>query len=154
MDKENKDSNLQNESIFGNSQRAQKSASDKDTYVSPLVEGIQKKHQAESERLKGNEAVKSKDFSEAVYHYTNSIDLNPKEAFTYANRSMAYLKQKIYANALMDASEAIKLKPGYLKAHHRRGKAYTGLGKYEEAIRDFQYILENEPENKDVNKDL
>lgn len=46
------------------------------------------------------------------------------------------------------------MKPGYLKAHHRRGKAYLSLNKYEEAIKDFQYILENEPENKDVNKDL
>ena len=46
------------------------------------------------------------------------------------------------------------MKPGYLKAHHRRGKAYLSLNKFEEAIKDFQYILENEPENKDVNKDL
>ena len=77
--------------------------------------------------MKGNEAVKSKDYGEAVYHYTNSINMNPNEAFTYANRSMAYLKQKLYKNASEDASEAIKLKPGYLKAHHRRGKALTGL---------------------------
>jgi len=46
------------------------------------------------------------------------------------------------------------LKPGYLKAYHRRGKAYAALDKNAEAIKDFQYILEEEPENKDVNKDL
>ena len=49
---------------------------------------------------------------------------------------------------------AIKLKPGYLKAHHRRGKGYVGLNKYEMAIKDFRYILECEPDNKEVNKDL
>jgi hypothetical protein len=40
MDKENKDSNLQSESIFSNSQKGQKSEKEKDSYVSPLVEGI------------------------------------------------------------------------------------------------------------------
>jgi tetratricopeptide (TPR) repeat protein len=44
--------------------------------------------------------------------------------------------------------------PGYLKAYHRRGKAYSALAKYELAIKDFQFILEEEPDNKDVNKDL
>ena len=41
-----------------------------------------------------------------------------------------------------------------MKAIHRRGKALAALKKYDEAIKDFQYILEAEPENKDVNKDL
>lgn len=109
---------------------------------------------AEQDRMKGNEAVKAKDYSEAVYHYTNSINLDPNEPFSYANRAMAYLKQKIYKNAVEDATKAIELKPGYLKAHHRRGKALTGLDRFEEAIKDFQYILEEEPDNKDVNKDL
>ena len=104
--------------------------------------------------MKGNEAVKSKDYSEAVFHYTNSINMNNTEAFTWANRSMAYLKQKLYKNAMDDATKAIKLKPGYLKAHHRRGKALVGMKFYEKAIKDFQYILEEEPDNKDVNKDL
>jgi len=104
--------------------------------------------------MMGNEAVKAKDYSEAVYHYTNSIKHDPNEPFTYANRSMAYLKQKIYTNAAADATKAIELKPGYLKAHHRRGKALSNLDRFEEAIKDFQYILEEEPDNKDVNKDL
>lgn len=67
---------------------------------------------------------------------------------------MAYLKLKNYANVIEDANEALRLKPGYLKAHHRRGKAYASLNQYEMAIQDFQYILEEEPENKDVNRDL
>lgn len=67
---------------------------------------------------------------------------------------MAYLKQASYRQCIEDADKAIELKPGYLKAHHRRGKAYAALNKHDDAIKDFQYILEEEPENKDVNKDL
>jgi len=46
------------------------------------------------------------------------------------------------------------LKPDYLKAYHRRGKAWYALNKYEMAIKDFQYILEKEPENTEANKEL
>ena len=38
-----------------------------------------------------------------------------------------------------------------MKAYHRRGKAYLATKKYELAIKDFQYILEKEPDNKDMN---
>lgn len=48
----------------------------------------------------------------------------------------------------------MELKPGYLKALHRRAKAYHALGKYEWAVRDFHIILEQEPENNAVNNEL
>jgi tetratricopeptide (TPR) repeat protein len=67
---------------------------------------------------------------------------------------MAYLKMKLYKNAVEDSNSALELKPGYLKAIHRRGKAYAALGEYEKAIKDFQKILEEEVDNKEVNKDL
>jgi len=67
---------------------------------------------------------------------------------------MAYLKIKDYGRVIEDASQAIKLKEDYLKAYHRRGKAYQATNKFELAIRDFQYILDKEPGNKEVNKDL
>ena len=51
---------------------------------------------AENERLKGNEYMKSKDYREAVNSYTKSIDFDANQAFTFANRAMAYLKMKSY----------------------------------------------------------
>jgi len=36
-----------------------------------------------------------------------------------------------------DANAALKIEPKYLKAFHRRGKAYFELRKYELAIKDF-----------------
>jgi tetratricopeptide (TPR) repeat protein len=50
---------------------------------------------------------------------------------------MAYLKLKEFKNCIFDANKAIEIKPDYLKAYHRRGKAYHSLHKYEEAITDF-----------------
>ncbi len=80
--------------------------------------------------------------------------MNPGDAATFSNRAMAYLKTKEYARALEDAESAIKLKEDYVKAYHRRGKAYLSLNKVEMAIRDFQYILEKEPSNKEAMSEL
>jgi Flp pilus assembly protein TadD len=33
---------------------------------------------------------------------------------------------------------------------HRRGKAYLALGNYEEAIQDFQDVMQIEPNNTEV----
>lgn len=75
-------------------------------------------------------------------------------AFSYANRAMAYLKLEEYAKVIEDADEALKLKPGYLKAYHRKGKAYGCLEQYEKAVENYQIILKQEPSQADVLKDL
>ena len=105
---------------------------------------------AENERLKGNEFIKARDFTEAITCYTRALEIHPSDAATFSNRALAYLKTKEYARALEDAESAIKLKDDYIKAYHRRGKAYASLNKLELAIRDFQFILEKEPHNKEA----
>ena len=142
------DDGQENQSIFSNGIAIQREVK------STVAENYEKKQAAENERLKGNECVKSKEYAEAVACYSRSLELNGTEAFTYANRAMAYIKMKDYRKAIEDANTALKLKPGYLKAYHRRGKAYAALNEHELAIKDFQTILEAEPENKEVNKDL
>lgn len=92
---------------------------------------------AENERLKGNEAMKAQDYNDALMSYTMSIELDPTEAAAYCNRAMVYLKMKNFSKAIDDANEALKLKPEYLKAYHRRGKAYAAVNKLELAIKDF-----------------
>jgi tetratricopeptide (TPR) repeat protein len=96
----------------------------------------------------------SKDYKEAVDCYTKSIQLFPNDPATFSNRAMAYLKLKEFARVIEDSNEAIKLKSDYIKAYHRRGKAYVAVNKLEMAIRDFQYILEKEPNNKEAMNEL
>jgi tetratricopeptide (TPR) repeat protein len=56
---------------------------------------LQQKRFAEDERLKGNEFMKSKEYQDAVNCYSKSLEIM-KEAATYSNRAMAYLKLKNY----------------------------------------------------------
>lgn len=104
--------------------------------------------------MKGNECMKSKEYETSIDCYTKSIEIFPDEPATFSNRAMAYLKLKQYKNAIKDADKAISLKPDYIKAYHRRGKAHLGIKHYEAAIKDFQYILERDPHNKEINRDL
>ena len=73
--------------------------------------------------------------------------MNPNEAATYCNRAMAYLRLKNYARCIEDADKTLEMEPEYVKAFHRRGKAYLATNKFELAIRDFQFILEKNPDD-------
>jgi tetratricopeptide (TPR) repeat protein len=97
--------------------------------------------------------MRSKEYQEAIDCYTKSLNIS-EEAATYSNRAMANLRLRAFAKTIEDSNNALRLDPTYLKAHHRRGKAYLSTKKYELAIKDFQVILEKEPDNKDINRDL
>mgnify|MGYP000506771745 CR=1 FL=1 len=50
--------------------------------------------EAENEKIKGNELMKTKEFDEAINHYNKSIELNSEEATTYCNRALALIRLK------------------------------------------------------------
>lgn len=54
-------------------------------------------------RLKGNEYMKSKEFSEALNFYEKALQLNPKDASTHCNKAMAYLKLKNFSKTVESA---------------------------------------------------
>lgn len=64
-----------------------------------------------------------------------------------SNLNVAVLDWK---SALNDSNKALDIDPKYTKALHRRGKAKLELKEYEDAITDFQKILEIEPNNQEV----
>ncbi len=82
------------------------------------------------------------------------MDIFQGEAATYCNRALAYLKLKNFGRAIEDCNKAVELKPDYVKAYYRRGKAYASTNKFELAIKDYQHFLEIEPGNPDINKEL
>lgn len=80
------------------------------------------------------------DFEAAIELYSKAIECNPTIAIYYGNRSFAYLKTECFGYALDDASKAINLDKGYIKGFYRRAGAYMSLGKFKEALRDFEYV--------------
>ena len=64
---------------------------------------------------------------------------------SYCNRALVHLKMKNYELCIKDCEKTPSLDKKYLKAYHRRGKALVQLLKYEDALCDFEYIMDKEP---------
>ena len=111
---------------------------------------IERKQEANNEKIKGNELMKTKEYDEAIKHYTKSIRLDDFEPTTYANRALAYIKNTEYGKGLEDCNRAIDLKNDYIKAYYRRGICYTGLKKFKEGMYDFLLVLNDNPSNNDI----
>ncbi|XP_057657119.1 serine/threonine-protein phosphatase 5 [Diorhabda carinulata] len=105
---------------------------------------------AEKYKSDANESFKKQDFNNAIELYTKAIEKNPTVAVYYANRSIAYLKTECFGYALTDASKAIELDKSYVKGYYRRAAAHMSLGKFKEALKDYEYVTKVRPNDKDA----
>lgn len=113
-----------------------------------------RKHLADSEKEKGNEAFYAKDWAEAEAYYGRSLHFRTDDPSTWANRALVRLKLQNPSGALHDCDRALEANPRYMKALHRRGKALHELKRYEDAVRSFQLALAESPGNAQINGDL
>ncbi|NWR64209.1 TTC31 protein, partial [Bucorvus abyssinicus] len=91
---------------------------------------------------RGNEAAQHGCYAEAVQAFTAALRLNPVEHRLFGNRSFCYERLQRYEEALGDALEALRLRPGWLKGLFRKGKALRGLQRYAEAANTFAELLQ------------
>jgi stress-induced-phosphoprotein 1 len=115
---------------------------------------MDKREQAELAKEKGNQAVKSKQYDEAISHYTEAIKLDPTNHVYYSNRSSVYAAKKDFVNALKDGEKAVEINSTWSKGYLRKGIAQFYLGKYEAAINTFNKGLELGPDNAQLKKYL
>lgn len=102
-----------------------------------LAEGAER---ADAARRAGTAAFRAGDFAAAAERYTEAVRFvasggRPRfdVATLYSNRSAAFAAVGRHARALADAEEAVSHKPGWAKAHLRRGVACEGLKHHQEA---------------------
>lgn len=84
--------------------------------------------------------LSDKDFNKAIELYTKAIELDSSNAVFYANRSLAHLRQESFGSALQDGIAAVSSNPSYLKGYYRRAAAQMSLGKFKQALSDFEYV--------------
>lgn len=105
-------------------------------------------------KSKGNAALQSENFTEAIKFYTEAINLDPSNHILFSNRSAAYAKVNNYEQSLKDAEQTISLKSDWPKGYSRKGAALELLEKYDEAIVTYQEGLKIEPSNSLLNDAL
>ncbi|PSS17650.1 Serine/threonine-protein like [Actinidia chinensis var. chinensis] len=109
---------------------------------------------AEEIKLLANEAFKAHKYSQAIALYSQAIELNSQNAVYWANRAFAHTKLEEYGSAIQDASNAVEVDPKYSKGYYRRGAAYLAMGKFKEALKDFQQVKKLCPNDPDAAKKL
>ena len=96
---------------------------------------------------KGNHLVQERKYQEALDCYTKAIELDKNDPILYSNRSAMYYNLNDFENALLDAEEAIYLKPDYAKAYLRKGNALENQYKYQEALDTYKIGLQKDKNN-------
>ncbi|KAJ3693881.1 hypothetical protein LUZ60_009361 [Juncus effusus] len=109
---------------------------------------------AEELKVSANEAFKSNKFAQAIELYSEAIELNESNAVYWANRAFAHTKLEEYGSAVLDATKAIELDPKYSKGYYRRGAAYLAMGKFKDALKDFQQVKRLCPKDPDATRKL
>ncbi|XP_072939296.1 stress-induced-phosphoprotein 1 [Epargyreus clarus] len=99
---------------------------------------------------KGNAALSSGKYDEAIEFYTEGIKLDPKNHVLFSNRSAAHAKAGNYAAALEDANTTVAINPSWSKGYSRKGSALAYLGRHDEAIAAYEKGLELEPGNQQL----
>ncbi|CAN4103147.1 unnamed protein product [Withania somnifera] len=109
---------------------------------------------AEELKQLANEAFKGHKYSQAIDLYTQAIELNSDNAVYWANRAFAHTKLEEYGSAIQDGTRAIEIDPRYSKGYYRRGAAYLAMGKFKDALKDFQQVKKLCPNDLDATKKL
>ena len=123
------------------------------------------KHQAERQKMCGNQSFQNGEYAQAAVHYTMAIDHansaqdtgsaagyvepNPLIHVCYANRAACFLKLGQHDKALQDSDSCIEEVPEFVKGHFRRGLALHAMQRFREALPSLGKALELEnPKNK------
>ncbi|TRY87256.1 hypothetical protein DNTS_031757 [Danionella cerebrum] len=102
-------------------------------------------------REEGNNHFKAGDVEKALSCYTKALkisDSQTENGVLYRNRAACYLKLEDYSKAEGDATKALDVDPGDLKARFRRAQALQKLSRLEQAFVDAQKCAQLDPKNK------
>jgi tetratricopeptide (TPR) repeat protein len=80
---------------------------------------------------------------------------NPNNPYAYEPRAMYWtgvVQSRLgdYQSAIRSYTRAVSASPRYLPAFLNRGLAYLNVGRYDQAIEDFDTVLRQDPDNRDA----
>ncbi|XP_072958761.1 TPR repeat-containing thioredoxin TTL1-like [Typha angustifolia] len=105
----------------------------------------------EEVRRVGNEQYKKGQFAEALRLYDRAIALCPDNAACRSNRAAALIGLRRLAEAVKECEEAVRLDPGFVRAHQRMIALYIRLGQVDNA-RKHLFVAVLQPDLVELQK--
>merc|ERR1712237_116846 len=107
-------------------------------------------------KLEGNSLHQEGKHMEACDKYTQGLKVCPlsfkkDRSILYANRGAMKKVLGLPQQAIDNCSRAIDLDPRYMKALLRRAQLYEETDKLDEALKDFQTVVEMDPRHLEAN---
>jgi len=94
--------------------------------------------------------VSENSIKDAIISLLVLAQLNPKEPTTFFQLGLLYYNTNDNVNAGIALSKAVELSPAFSNARYFLGLTYARLGKYPEAVIQFEEIAKFNPENSEV----
>lgn len=115
---------------------------DKNASVTGSRKDITPLEQAQAFKNVGNTHFKAGKYDDAIEYYCKAIETCPKEntidlSTFYQNRAAAFEMLQKWSSVKDDCSSALDLNPRYVKALHRRARAYEHLKELENCLEDI-----------------
>ena len=91
--------------------------------------------------VEGNEYLYNRNYSMAIDHYDQAIEIDPNNADAWNNKGIALHNLRKYKEAIGCCDMAIKINPNYADAWNNKGVSLGKLGKYKEAIECYDMAI-------------
>ena len=102
----------------------------------------------------GNKYFVQGNYSQAKVLYGRAIALDPSVPVYWSNRAACELKLEQHGLAIEDATKAIELDSGLVKAYYRRASAHLSILDPKSALPDLRKVVSLEPGNATVRAQL
>jgi len=106
-----------------------------------------------TKKEEGNVAFKAGHLTQAYKLYSDALEIDPLNKSTnaklYFNRATVAAKLSKVKDCIEDCSKAIDLDNNYTKAVLRRAKCYMETEQFEEAVRDYEKVMNTDKHNRE-----
>ncbi|KAG8659902.1 hypothetical protein MANES_02G091500v8 [Manihot esculenta] len=105
-------------------------------------------------RNRGNDLFSSGKYSEASSAYGEGLKYDASNPVLYCNRAVCWSKLGLWEKSVEDCNQALRIQPNYTKALFRRAASNGKLGRWAEAVRDYEVLRKELPGDKEVLESL
>jgi tetratricopeptide (TPR) repeat protein len=118
-----------------------------DRAIADLNEAIRLEPDSDKFVDRGDAYYNKGDYDRAISDYSEAIRLSPESPAPYASRCWTRgAANRQLSDALADCNKSLSLRPGDAETLDSRGFVYFRLGRFDEAITDFDAALAKNPE--------